>query len=53
MRLSVREMGGVVIRIGLLLALLVAAGCASQQAERDPVHEDLRVLPARFADEPV
>ena len=45
--------GGRVIRIGLVLPLLVAAGCASQQAERDPAHEDLRVLPGRFADEAV
>ncbi len=42
-----------VIRSGLLLALLAVAGCASQQAARDPAHEDLRVLPGRFADEPV
>jgi cardiolipin synthase len=45
-----------VIRSGLLvplLALLGVTGCASQQAARDPEHEDLRILPGRFADEPV
>src|SRR5210317_792251 len=45
-----------VIRSGLLaalLALLGVTGCASQQAALDPEHEDLRVLPGRFADEPV
>ena len=36
-----------------MLALLWAAGCASQQDAQDPAHEDLRVLPGRFADEPV
>ena len=42
-----------VMRLGTVLALLVAAGCASQQAGHDPAHEDLRVLPGRFADEAV
>jgi cardiolipin synthase len=37
----------------VLLALLAVSGCASQQAEQDPAPEDLRVLPGRFADEPV
>ena len=36
-----------------LLVLLVTAGCASQQPEQVPSHDDLRVLPGRFADEPV
>jgi hypothetical protein len=37
----------------VFLALLTTSGCASQQAEQDPLPEDLRVLPGRFADEPV
>jgi cardiolipin synthase len=37
----------------LLLSMLAAAGCASQPASEDPSHADLRVLPGRFADEPV
>ena len=34
-----------------LLWLLLAAGCSSQQPSDDPTHEELRLLPGRFADE--
>ncbi|HSN51179.1 MAG TPA: phosphatidylserine/phosphatidylglycerophosphate/cardiolipin synthase family protein [Woeseiaceae bacterium] len=37
----------------LLLVLLGAAGCAPQQSKPDPTHDELPVLPGRFADEPV
>ena len=36
-----------------LLVLTVAAGCAPQKAKDIPGHDELRVLPGRFADEPV
>ncbi len=37
----------------LLLPFLAAAGCATTQPTQDPAHDELRVLPGRFADEPV
>ncbi len=37
----------------LLSWILLTAGCTSQQPEQEPTHEDLRLLPGRFADEPV
>jgi hypothetical protein len=37
----------------LVLPLLATAGCASQQPGQHPVHDELRLLPGRFADEPV
>ena len=40
-------------KLQALLMLLAAAGCATQQPVSDPVHEELRILPGRFADEPV
>jgi cardiolipin synthase len=49
-------MGGAMVfgtRHFLLLFLVIIAGCASPQAKQDPTHDDLRVLPGRFADEPV
>jgi cardiolipin synthase len=39
--------------LGLLSSLFVAAACAPQSPQRDPAHDDLRVLPGRFAEEPV
>ena len=36
-----------------LLFAVAVAGCVSSQMEPDPTHDDLRVLPGRFADEPV
>ncbi len=55
-RVSVDKKGGMVIGdrgLPVLLALLAASGCASQQAAQDPAPGELRVLPGRFADEPV
>ncbi|MDH3759071.1 MAG: hypothetical protein OES93_14560, partial [Gammaproteobacteria bacterium] len=40
-------------RLFPLLLVLVTAGCTSQQPEQVPEDDDLRVLPGRFADEPV
>ena len=40
-------------RLILLLFVVAVAGCASPQGKQDPSHDDLRVLPGRFADEPV
>ena len=37
----------------LLSLLFVAAACAPQSPHRDPGHDELRVLPGRFAEEPV
>jgi cardiolipin synthase len=37
----------------LVLLSVLAAGCAPQQAKDIPGHDELRVLPGRFADEPV
>lgn len=37
----------------LLLSFLAIAGCTSPQPKQDPLHDELRVLPGRFADEPV
>jgi len=47
--------GAMVFRTRLfpLLLIIATAGCASPQAKQDPTHDDLRVLPGRFADEPV
>jgi cardiolipin synthase len=39
--------------LGLLTSLFMAAACAPQSPQRDPAHDDLRVLPGRFAEEPV
>ena len=36
-----------------LLCLLAVASCSTQQTSNDPTHEELRLLPGRFADEPV
>jgi cardiolipin synthase len=40
-------------RFLLLLSFLMAAACTSQQPNEDPAHDELRLLPGRFADEPV
>ncbi len=40
-------------RFLVLLPLLVAAACAPQNTQRDPAHDELRMLPGRFAEEPV
>jgi len=47
--------GAMVFRTPLVLLLFVfaVAGCASPQPEQDPAFDELRVLPGRFADEPV
>ena len=37
----------------LLLCFLVVVGCTAQQPVEDPSHAELRMLPGRFADEPV
>jgi cardiolipin synthase len=37
----------------LLLSFLMASACSSQQPAQDPTHDELRVLPGRFADEAV
>ena len=52
----VRILGGAMAfrtRLFPLLLVLVTAGCTSQQPEQVPEDDDLRVLPGRFADEPV
>ena len=33
--------------------MIATAGCAAPQVQEHPTHEDLRLLPGRFADEPV